>query len=452
LGVLHCLVLGVGVAWWVGRALSVEYGVGLSATFAVLAGLFLLYAVVQALGLWAFALLAPRLRPALRPVWLALAYALGEWLRAEPGALPWGLVAHAVARTPELLAPAALGGVVFAGVPIVTFGALLGASLRSRRAAPALAAAAVALAVAGFGRIWTSGALPPADVEVVVVQAAVPQAERFRPGSALRNTQRHIALSQRALSEAPADLLVWSETAVDDELESTPALRRALERLVRETGTPLVTGAPRRRGALRENAVVLITPDAGLVESYAKQRLVPFAEYDPDWGGLIAPLLGPVTEGPGYAAGTVPQLLTGGPLPIGTPICFEITYPDLVRGFEDAGAALLVNLSNDAWFGRTGYAEYHLRHAIARAVETHSWVVRGANTGISAIVDPNGRVVAELALFEQGVLRGRVGARGTPTPYSWVGSAPLWALCVGVLAVGLVPARRPSGPPRAERA
>src|SRR5690606_24217097 len=132
--------------------------------------------------------------------------------------------------------------------------------------------------------------------------------------------------------------------------------------LADEIGVPIVTGAPRSAAGRRRNAVVLFVPGRGLVESYAKQRLVPFSEYDPDWFAFLAPLLGPVTEGEPYVPGGEPTVFEAGPIPFATPICFEITYPALVQRFREAGALLLVNLSNDAWFGRTGYPEMHLAH------------------------------------------------------------------------------------------
>jgi apolipoprotein N-acyltransferase len=137
-------------------------------------------------------------------------------------------------------------------------------------------------------------------------------------------------------------------------------------------------------------------------------------------------------------AGREATLLRLPEVAVAAPVCFEISYPDLLRGFAAAGAELVVNLSNDAWFGRTGFAETHLAHAPFRAVELRRWVVRGTNTGISAFVDPGGRVMSRLGLFEEGVLRGRVQPSSEPTLYARHGDAPWLALLAGCAGVPLL--------------
>jgi apolipoprotein N-acyltransferase len=149
----------------------------------------------------------------------------------------------------------------------------------------------------------------------------------------------------------------------------------------------------------------------------------------------LARLLGPVVEGAPYLPGTEPFVFRHGPIPFAAPVCFEITYPGSMRRFRGAGAELVLNLSHDAWFGRSGYAEMHFAHAILRAVELRSWVVRGANTGISGFVDPAGRVVAELPIFEEGVVSAEVRAAGAAPFYARAGDAPVLAFLVAMLGV-----------------
>jgi apolipoprotein N-acyltransferase len=125
---------------------------------------------------------------------------------------------------------------------------------------------------------------------------------------------------------------------------------------------------------------------------------------------------------------------------VAAPICFELTDPGLMRSFRRAGADLVVNLTNDAWFGPTHYAEMHLAHAPFRAVELRSWIVRGTNTGISAVVDASGRVRARGDLFREDLLTAEVRAATRTTPFSRFGHAPflaaLGALAAGALALG----------------
>jgi apolipoprotein N-acyltransferase len=241
-------------------------------------------------------------------------------------------------------------------------------------------------------------------------------------------------MTRALLGQGPLDLVVWAETAVDGDIDATPGLRERLTELVDGLGTPLVTGAARSSRGRPTNSVVLVAPGAGLLESYAKQRLVPFSEYDPPLAGILAPLLGPLMQGIPYEAGREPTVLRRGPIPLGAPVCFEITYPNLVRAFRMRGAELVLNLSNDAWFGRTGYPEMHLAHAVLRAVEFRTWVVRAANTGISAVVDPSGRVVDELPIFEPGTLTARVHPAGPPPLYARAGDGPVLLVLGAVLA------------------
>jgi apolipoprotein N-acyltransferase len=111
--------------------------------------------------------------------------------------------------------------------------------------------------------------------------------------------------------------------------------------------------------------------------------------------------------------------------------------PGLMRRFRAEGAALVVNLSNDAWFGRSGYPEAHLQHAVLRAIELRSWVVRGTNTGISAVIDPAGRVRVRLGVLVEGTLVDEVRAAGSPPPYARLGNGPVLLLLAACVAAPL---------------
>jgi apolipoprotein N-acyltransferase len=444
---LYSALFGLFACRWLVHALVVEYGVAPLPAVLFTAVVIMALAVIPGLAGGAYA----ALRPAgawLAPLVLASIWTLGEWLRGSIAGVPWLLAAQSVARWPAAIQIADLGGQYAVSFAVVAVGAGLGIAARRRDLRALAAPAVVASLTLAYGAFRDSGS-DPASVRVGVVQAAVPQAERFQPGSAARNVARHEAATRALAARAPLDLVVWSETAVDIDLDRTPSLRASLERLAREIDVPIVTGAPRSVGGHPSNAVVLITPGAGLVESYDKQRLVPFSEYDPPLFGWLAALIGPVVEGEPYMPGREATVFRRGPLPFSTPVCFEITYPDLVRAFRAAGAALIVNLSNDAWFGRVGYPDLHFDHAIFRAVETRSAVVRGANTGISGAVDASGRVVATIPAFEEGVLELEVAAAGAPPLYARTGDAPL------VAALLIAPAwatwRRSHAAPAADR-
>ncbi len=437
---LYTTAMALVACRWMLHALVVQYGVAPLPAWLFLAlligGLALLPAMAGAL----FARLSPRLADGGAPLAFATIWALAEWLRGVPVGVPWLMAAHTWFRVPIAIQLAEWGGALLVSFVALTMSAGLGLAFRRRSAWPLAAPMLLAALAIGVGAWRLSAPAIPASgssARIGVVQASIPTDQRFREDSAQRNVSRHADASRALARSEPLDLLVWSETAVDADIDGAPMVRLGLDQLVGELGVPIVTGAPRTVGGVYTNSVVLFAPGRGLVESYAKQRLVPYSEYDPAWGAWLAPLLGPVTDGVPYVPGREATIFRAVPLPFAAPVCFEITYPALVRRFRREGALLLVNLSNDAWFGPVGYPEMHLAHAIFRAVETRTWVIRGANTGISAAIDPAGHVVEELPAFREGSFAVSVTPAGPPPFYARNGDVPVLAALGGVLLAAL---------------
>jgi apolipoprotein N-acyltransferase len=431
---LYSAVRGLVIVRWLVHALATEYEVPVVAAWRFTGLLVAAYVCLPAGAAFLYRRVRPRVDAAVAPLVLAALWCLAEWLRAVPGGLPWVLTAHALAPLPLAYQIADLGGTSLVGFVLVSVNAAIACAWVERSPRPSGWVGGLVVLTLVYG-VWqlerTAGA--ERSLRVGVVQAALPPSERFKPGSAERNVLRHLELTRELARERP-DLVVWSETAVDTDLDRAPGIVEALTRAAGDVGAPILTGAPRSLGGRRTNSVVLVTPASGLADSYDKQRLVPFSEYDPPLFGWLAPLLGSVTEGDPYVPGDA-RLLERGPVPLATPVCFEITYPSLVRSLHARGAGLLVNLSNDAWFGRTGYARLHFLHARFRAVELRTWAVRAANTGISAVIDPGGRVVASLPIFAEGTLHAEVGPALGPTFYARFGDAPV-LLLFGLLVFG----------------
>jgi apolipoprotein N-acyltransferase len=423
---LYSTVFATWLCRWLVYALVTQYGVAPLPAWLFTLVVIGAFALVPAAAGAAYAMLRPA--GAIAPVVFAAVWTLGEWLRGALLGVPWLLAVQTATDLPVLLQAADVGGQYLVSFALLAVGGGIGLAVRRRNARLLAWPAAIALVWIGYGaiRLATFDAHGAgAARRVGIVQASVPQAERFQPGSAVRNVARHEAATRKLATEGPLDLIVWSETAVDVDIDKAPATLRSLEALVDEIGVPLVTGAPRSEHGRPTNAVVLIAPHRGIVESYDKQRLVPFSEYDPPGFGWLAALIGPVVEGEPYVAGRDATVFRAGALTFSTPICFEITDSNLVSRFRAAGAALFVNLSNDAWFGPIGYPEMHLDHAILRAVEQRSTVVRGANTGISAVVDPTGRVVARQPAFTEGTLRVELTPAGPAPIYATTGDGLL---------------------------
>lgn len=319
---------------------------------------------------------------------------------------------------------------------------------RGRRPRP-LATWTVALAVAlcvlvyGARRITTIEAATrdAPTLEVGLVQANLNPAEK-NAYSLLTHT-RHLEQTRALLAAGNLDLVIWPETAY------VRGLRRPLPvsgRPVRaELAVPLLFGAnsvvEKDGHLLKSNSAFLVDADGSIHDGYDKNLLIPFAEYLP-----LAELLPwtrawfPHVEQFG-AADEVPVLHLG-PWRIATPICYEAIHPEFVRRMASAvHPHLLVTLANDAWFGDSQEPWIHLALARLRAIEHRRFLIRATNSGVSAIVDPAGRIVARTGLLTQETLRGVVSPLEGETVYARVGDWPGW-LAAAVVVTGLAFGRR----------
>jgi apolipoprotein N-acyltransferase len=284
-------------------------------------------------------------------------------------------------------------------------------------------------------------------LRVGLVQASIAQDEKWDAAHAWANVDRHVELTRRAAAQG-ARFVAWPESALPFLFDAVPVAAEQLEGLVRQQRIFLLFGNDDRedvadgRGKIWVGAKML-DPAGDLVLRYHKIRLVPFGEYVPiqsvlTLGGRFSAKLvqeaGDFTPGDDYAVGAVDGH------PIAAFICYEAIFPDHVREFAARGAQLLVNITNDGWYGRTSAPYQHFAMAKFRAVENERYLVRAANTGISAVVDPRGRVLARTELFERTVLVHDVPLLAGSTFYSRRGDLFAWG-CLGgavaLLALGL---------------
>lgn len=382
------------------------------------------------------------------PAWVA-----GEWVRGHlMGGFPWGLLGYSQHGVLLVIQVAELGGVyavsfVMAAVGSAIAGAL-GLGLHRARVG-ILLAFLLLLASLGFG--WHALARPegaggePVGPRVAVIQPSVDQTVKWSPAHHAEILARYEALTRSAALSRPA-LIVWPETAAAFFLRGDPALVARLTALAAEVGAPLLVGSVDRvegpAGAFLNSAFLLT--GRGVGEKYDKIHLVPFGEYVPlsrligfvrSWAEFISD----------FAAG---ERITVFPLPgasFGTVICYEVIFPELFRAFVAAGAEFMTNITNDAWFGETSGPWQHLAMVPFRAVENRVTIVRAANTGVSAIVEPSGRVASLLPLHVRGVLDGAVARRRRHTLYTRMGDWFAYG-CLGVsgAALGLAYFRRES--------
>ncbi len=411
--------------------------VGLSAGFA-------LFPALAAFGTRALGLRGP-----LQVVGFAVAWTFVEWLRGNIlTGFPMNLMGTVWALSVPMIQVTALVGVYGLG-----FLTVLAAASPAALAEPApgrqpvrrlwlLPAGAFGLLAAvwigGEARLALAPAAAPTDVRLRVVQANIAQSLKWREG------QREAALARHVRFSRPGDLAglhltIWPEAAVGYPLDERRAVRDIVSRAV-PPGGYLITGAPRRhieggRITTLWNSLHAVDGGGRLAATYDKHHLVPFGEYIPLRALLELPKL---TYGAlDYSPGPGPRTLRLPGLPPFSPlICYEAIFPGDVTAPADgapARAEWLLNITNDGWFGQTAGPHQHFQAARLRAVEEGLPLVRAANTGISAVVDAHGRVLARIGLDRAGAIDAPLpAALSAPTPFAHLGD---W-----ILAILLIPA------------
>ncbi len=369
-------------------------------------------------------------------------WVVAEWVRGRlMGGFPWGHLGYsqhdqlAVIQVAEL---AGVDGVAF--VLLVANAALAGCLVLPRwRAAGGVALAAVVVAATiGFGLSRLGEPEPPAAATVALMQPAIEQPLKWKEGYTASTLRTYGELTLAAARLKPA-LIVWPETASPTLLRGDPVLLESLKDLARTWGVALLVGSVDvADGAGRDirNTAFLLT-EQGIVGRYDKIQLVPFGEYVP-LSGIIGFVRGWAQFISELTPGSHAVVFSGPPAPFGVVICYEGIFPALFRRFVKDGARLMVNMTNDAWFGRTSGPLQHLTMYPFRAVEHRTALVRAANTGVSAFIDPRGRIVSSLGLYERGILIHEVPLRRGETLYTRFGDwlAGLSAGVSGMVLIG----------------
>ncbi|ETX28386.1 apolipoprotein N-acyltransferase [Roseivivax isoporae] len=424
----------VSMAWIVEPFLIDAAVTGWMAPFGLL-GLSGGLALFWAAAFWAAARLGGGWR--IVPFW-----ALAELARAYVlTGFPWGLVGYVWTPTPAAHWAALLGP---HGLTLVTLAAAWGGA-RAVLARDWRAGAAVAMAGAA---LLGGGALlapPAADLDgrpvVRLVQPNAPQDEKWQSELVPIFFRRQVDATA-AGPERP-DLIVWSETALPMLLDNAGQANEIIADAAR--GAPVVIGIQREEGGRYYNSAYVLGPGGQVRDVYDKHHLVPFGEYMPArWlfrhinvSGLAARAEGGYTPGPG------PRLMDLGSLGRALPlICYEAVFPQDVGGAPER-PGMLLQLTNDAWFGTWSGPYQHLAQARMRAIEQGLPMLRAANTGVSAVIDGGGRVLASLPLGEAGHLDHRLPPPLPPTPYARSGDLPAaLAILLAALAGAVSPGRR----------
>jgi apolipoprotein N-acyltransferase len=257
------------------------------------------------------------------------------------------------------------------------------------------------------------------SMKVAMIQGNIDQSLKWNPAFQEKTITLYENLTEQE-GVPPPDLVVWPETAVPFYFLGENRLSPRLFQLARKSGAYLLFGSPAANyqgGQLQfYNRAYLLSPE-GRISFYDKVHLVPFGEYVPlkkflPFVGKMVQAIGDFSPGPGSTCLVHPK----GKL--GVLICFETIFPELSRAYNRDGCQLLVNMTNDAWFGKTSAPYQHLSMLTFRAVENRMWVARAANTGFSAVIDSTGLIRKRFPLFQTGGIYANIPLRGEKTFYS----------------------------------
>jgi apolipoprotein N-acyltransferase len=384
-------------------------------------------------------------RPLRSAVAAAALWTAVDWVRAlwPLGGFTWGALGntqHDNALLLPLASVTGVWGVTF--VVVLANGLLLGAGRGVRnRPMPAAGLLGLALAAALLPALIPLPEATGPSLDVAVVQGSVPREladDRLLQSESVGES--HIQLHIELASDPP-DLAVWPENSLDRDPTTDPALGERVAGSIRTVGAPTLVGAiTDAPGGRFYNQVLFYSAHAGELGRYTKTHLVPFGEYVP-----FRPLLGwtdryrPTSRDLAPGDGLTLFRLDG--LAVATPICFENAFPDLFRRFVALGADVVVLTTNDSSFLETVASREHVIMSEVRAVETGRWIVQGAISGESAVVDPHGRVIMRTGLFERTIMRAKVPTSDFLTMYTRWGDWFPWVCGIVVLSAIALGAR-----------
>ena len=235
---------------------------------------------------------------------------------------------------------------------------------------------------------------------ISVIQGNIPQELKWNISAKDFIINKYLGLSREAVSDAP-DLIIWPEAALPEALEKGSPSYESMSNFSRKIDTPLLLGAVISEDNLYYNSALLFSNEGRLLIRYDKLHLVPFGEYIPLRKALgfletVVPI-GDFTPGGEHTAFTLPTTYYLLPTKFSVLICFEDIFPELSRQFVKKGAEFLVNITNDAWFGKTASPYQHLQSSVFRAVENRRFLIRAANTGVSGFIGPRGEIISEVS-------------------------------------------------------
>jgi apolipoprotein N-acyltransferase len=446
LGLLAGFILFAGTVYWTGATVS-TFG-GLPVFVAVIvAGLLALYmalyvALASAIGgvlMSAFGLRALWLAPF---AWVGLEYLRGIVF----GGFPWIPLGNTMVTLLPVAQLASVLGIyglsLFVGFVNVGFAAMALLAGRQRLVA-AVATISMIAAVSLWGAMrMSSGTLTSGTpIKIGLIQGNIAQTDKWNPARAGMILDRYLQLSRQA-AEQGAEFIMWPEASTPFFFEEDPA-GNVIRNLARAVGRPMLLGSDEMDDAdppRTYNSAFMLDRGGATAAVYRKIHLVPFGEYVPFQRVLF--FVGPLVEAvSAFSRGTRVTMLPVDGHMVSTAICYEVTYPELAREAVLQGSEMLTTITNDAWYGESSAAFQHFEMAAMRAIEQGRYLARSANTGISGIVDPYGRVLVRTQLFETVAVVAEARFVQARTVYARIGDVAAF-LSIAVTIAALVGTRR----------
>ena len=455
LGLVTGIIYFTGTLYWITRVMAVYGGLQQAVAVLVNAALIAYLALFPAV----FAIVMRRLVLAYGS--RALAAAPAVWVATELGrthiftGFPWVLLGYSQTTVLPVAQFASIFGVYGVSMLVASVSAALamvmvaggpegplrkgGRPIRAGtvvRFAPIVIVLVVLAGIAAWGARRASAAAWTREGEAIrvgLIQGNIDQADKQNASRANAIFQGYISKTREALQRG-AEFVIWPESSTPFLFEEDADASSQIRMLARQAQVPILVGSDqveRGRGASVKyyNSAFLVRADGTSGAAYRKMHLVPFGEYVPLKRLLFfaAPLVEAVSD---FSAGEDAVLLPVGNHMVSTAICYEVVYPDLVRQFVVGGSEMLTTITNDAWFGATSAPYQHFEQASMRAIEEGRYLVRSANTGVSGIVDPYGRVLERTDIFQAAVLVGEARFLRTSTYYSRHGDVIAYASTV----------------------
>jgi apolipoprotein N-acyltransferase len=440
-----------GVLWYCGNCYWIystmkQYG-GINAFGAV--GLLLLFALYLGLYHGLFALIVSCLARGESGLRNALVFSPFVWVAVELArtritGFPWDLLGVTQVDNIPMARIATVTGVYGISLEIVIVNAAFAAAFLLRRNRRPLLWAALAAAFVLQGARWIPAPAIPADHTALLVQENIPVLEnadwttQYFADTLIDLTR----LSSTSVGGRHPSLIVWPESPAPF-YSADPAFRGAISHLAENVQSWMVVGSIGVDNGMMSaqhvsrifNSAALVSPNGDWPTRYDKIHLVPFGEYVP-FKSLFFFAGGLTKEVGDFSRGTSRSALDAGNQKLGIFICYESIFPDDVRQFAANGAQVFVNISNDGWYGDSGAYAQHLKQARMRAVENARWLLRDTNTGVTATIDPYGRVVASVPRKLRNVLQARYALSTDTTFYTRHGD---WlAYACAIISLGAI--------------